>query len=67
MSKHESDEKVTTTHGGRQIFWLGHLCEGEPLVPGLPETFCIADEVRAPSRATRRGHRAPAMAGGDVR
>ena len=41
MSEHESDEKVTTTHGGRQIFWLGHLCEGEPLVSGLPQTFAL--------------------------
>jgi hypothetical protein len=41
MSEHESDEKVTTTPGGRQIFWLGHLCEGESLVPGLPETFAL--------------------------
>jgi hypothetical protein len=41
MSEHDSDGKVTTTHGGRQIFWLGHLCEGKPLVPGLPETFAL--------------------------
>jgi len=41
MSENKGDEKVTTTHGGRQIFWIGHLCEGEPAVPGIPETFVL--------------------------
>jgi hypothetical protein len=41
MSENKDDGKVTTTLGGRQIFWLGHLCEGEPAVPGIPETFIL--------------------------
>ena len=41
MSEHDGDGKFTIIHGGRQIFWLGHLCEGKPLVPGVPETFAL--------------------------
>ena len=67
MSEHDGDGKFTITHGGRQIFWLGHLCEGKPLVPDVPGNLRIADKVRALSSAARRSHRAPPMARGDVR
>jgi hypothetical protein len=41
MSEHNSDGKITTIHGGGEIFWLGHLCEGKPLVPDVPGTFAL--------------------------
>jgi hypothetical protein len=41
MPEHESSGKFIVTHGGREIFWLGHLCEGKPFVPGVPETFTL--------------------------
>src|SRR5690349_14885667 len=33
----EHDDNITTTRSGRQIFWNGHLCEGNRLVPCEPE------------------------------